>query len=47
MHYLLAVVAEVFSIWVVVALIGALSFGAFASGQKKLAEQIIRRPPQR
>ena len=41
---MLSAIAEVFSIWVVVALIGALSFGAFATGQKKLAEQTIRRP---
>jgi hypothetical protein len=42
----ISVIAEVFSIWFVVALIGALSFGAFATSQKKMAEQAIRRRPR-
>jgi hypothetical protein len=43
---MLSIIAEVFSIWFVVALIGALSFTAFASSQKKLAEQDLRRRPR-
>ena len=46
MHSIVSVIAEVFSIWFVVALVGALSFGAFAAGQKKMAEQAIRRRPR-
>jgi len=34
---------SVLAIWFLVASIGALSFGAFASGQKKLIRQVTRR----
>ena len=43
---MLSIIAEVFSVWVVVALIGALSFAAFASGQKRLVDQAFRRRPR-
>jgi hypothetical protein len=40
---MLSSVAEAFSIWFVAALIGAASFAAFATGQKKLVEQRVDR----
>ena len=36
---MLSAIAEIFSVWFLAAAIGALAFGAFAAGQKKLAEQ--------